>query len=213
MTEGRFLVTGSGRCGTKWTSAALTVAGVLSGHERVYGPDVLPWELYVRGEVSWMAAPRMAQVDVPVALLVRHPMAVVRSWVEIGFFTWDLGNPTHAPLRAAWPEVYAWGRPADMALDMWVRTTGAALERAEMIVRLEDMGVPLFGRLLAWCGGQPGNARMALESVPRCNRHEESRGRTGLSYTRGWDAHDRRLADRALALAISLGYSRDHWEE
>lgn len=212
MSDRRFVITGSGRCGTKWTSEALTAAGVPTGHELVFGPEVRPWNPEVPGEVSWMASARMDLVDVPVALLVRHPMDVVRSWAEIGFFTWDLGNPTHEPLHAAWPGVYAWSSPADMALDMWVRTTEAGLRRAELVLRWEGLDASLFGRLLSWCGGDPGAAEVA-SATPRCNRHEESRERTNVTHVGGWSVHDPTLAQRAHALAVSLGYRQGDPEQ
>ena len=123
----RFVVTGSGRCGTKWISRALTRAGVPTGHEEVYNPENSGWPDHLRAEVSWVAACYPDKVTEPLALLVRHPLLVVKSWVEIGFFSWDSDNPYHQPLREAFPEVYDWRDPQDRALETWLALNSAAL--------------------------------------------------------------------------------------
>jgi hypothetical protein len=207
----RFVVTGSGRCGTSWISHALTRAGIPCGHERVFGADGAgPWPDDLTGDSSWMAATWLDRVDVPVALLVRHPLSVVKSWVEIGFFTWDHANPTHRPLREVFPQVYGWRSPEDRALAMWTLLNRRALGRAEMVVRLEEMGPALMARLIGWTGADDpaGRAALALEVPPR-NRHESSRERTGIRLAPSWDRHDPVLAARARSLAGILGYERE----
>lgn len=188
---------------------ALTRAGVPCGHESVFHNGEVWWPGDLQADSSWMAATKLDQFGLPVLLLVRHPLAVVKSWVEIGFFAdWDAQNPTHEPLSEAYPEVYDWGTPQDRALEAWVQLTSAALTRAEMILRFElvTRDVELFGRLLAWAGRNPRNAELALTEPP-CNRHAESRERTGQTYEPHWGAHDPDLAGRASGLAHILGYS------
>jgi hypothetical protein len=206
----RFVITGSGRCGTTWISRALTRAGVATGHEAVFNPWSPEWPEYLQGDSSWVAACKLERVTEPVALLVRHPLAVVKSLVEIGFFTWDLTNLYHEPLAEAFPEVYDWRTPQDRALEAWVQLNSAALTRAEMVLRLElvRQDPELFARLLRWTGvelNSGGLARYALQEPP-CNRHEESRERTGVVWEPSWEMHDLDLAGRAQALARILGY-------
>jgi hypothetical protein len=204
----RFVVTGSGRCGTTWISRALTRAGVPCGHEEVFHPGEVIWPEHLRADSSWVAVTKLDQVKVPVALMVRHPLAVVRSMVEIGFFApWDSDNWFHGPLRAAFPFIYDWPSPQDRALEMWTTLTHVALGRAEMVLRLEHVtrDPALFGRFLAWAGSDPVHAEQALTEPP-CNRHEESRARTGITYEPSWEDHDSHLAGRAVRLAAILGY-------
>jgi hypothetical protein len=207
----RFVVTGSGRCGTTWLARALTKVGIPTGHEDVFNPwRAGEWPDELRAECSWVAACKLDVVDaqgLPVALLVRHPLAVVKSMVEIGFFTWDLTNLYHEPLSEAFPEVYDWRTPQDRALAAWLALNSAALTRAEIVLRFElvTREPELFGRFLAWAGGNPRRAEEAL-AEPACNRHEESRERTGETWEAGWDRHDLDLAARAQGLARILGY-------
>lgn len=204
------MVTGSGRCGTTWISRALTRAGVPCGHEAVFNPQGSGWPDYLQGDASWVAACVPDQVDVPTVLLVRRPLDVVKSMVEIGFFTWDVDNPYHQPLLAAFPEVYRWRAPQDRALGAWLALTSATLARAELTLRLEQVRQDpgLFARFLRWTGVEMNSeplARYALQEPP-CNRHEESRQRTGVTWEPSWVAHDPGLADRARHLAGILGY-------
>jgi hypothetical protein len=103
--------------------------------------------------------------------------------------------------------VYDWDTPQDRALAMWLALTTAALGRAEMVVRLERIDADLFGRVLWWAGAdESADAAVVLDGVPPCNRHEESRERTGVTHESSWDAHDPVLACRARELAVTLGY-------
>lgn len=188
-------------------SRALTQAGVACGHEQVFNADTFgTWPDDLRADSSWIAATQMYAVDVPVVALVRHPLLVVKSFVEIGFFGWDSGNLTHGPLRRAFPRVYLWGTPQDCALDMWLSLTTSALSRAEVVLRLDQMDAATFGRLLGWCGADPSRASDVLDAVPACNRHEQSRERTGVTHDPRWSAHHPVLAGMAWELAETLGY-------
>ena len=205
----RFVVTGSGRCRTKWVSEALTRAGVPCGHEAVFGPhEPSPWsEEPLLGDSSWMAATMLDEIQEPVALLVRHPLAVIQSWVDIGFFSHDTGNPTHGPLRRFAPELYAPGRsPADQAAGMWHRLTYAGLIRAEMVLRVEQFDTWMLARLIGWAGGQPRNAALAYAETPPCNRHELSREIAGAQPSLRWSDLSPDEARPAAELAKTLGY-------
>jgi hypothetical protein len=202
----RIVITGSGRCGTKWTSEALTAAGIPCGHEAAHSHlAVGEWPESLCADSSWMAATMLDVVTDPVVLLVRHPLSVVSSWVEIGFFSWDMDNPTHEPLRRFAPHVYRYPAAPDRALAMWLTLTRAALARAEMILRIESIA-GTFPRFVAWAGGDAELAADAAADIPPMNHHSESRAVTGLRHVESWDAHDARLASYSYDLARILGY-------
>lgn len=209
----RFVVSGSGRCGTKWMSQALTASGVPCGHERVYNASPeRKWPDGIVADSSWMAAAQLDSIDVPVVLLVRHPLSVVKSWVEVGFFGRDLQNPTHGPLEEFAPQVYEWPHVPDRALAMWMILTEAVLRRADLIVRIDKLTTGGFGRLLSWAGADPGNASLGVR-VPPVNQHHDARKLTGIRHDPRWADHDPDLADDAYELAHSLGYesARPEW--
>jgi hypothetical protein len=203
--SGRFVVTGSGRCGTHWMSLALTAAGIPCGHEIAHDYQVRgQWPDGARADSSWMAATMLEVVTDPVVLLVRHPLPVVASWVEIGFFGRDSDNPTHAPLRSFAPKVYRYEAEHDRALAMWLALNTAALRRAEMIIRLESIA-STFPRLVAWAGGDVDAARDVARGEPS-NHKPDCRALTGVAHEMSWDRHMPRLVVRARRLARLLGY-------
>lgn len=199
----RFVITGSGRCGTKYLSTLLMAAGVPCGHEQVYNADGAgPWPPGLRADSSWMAVPHLP-LPHSVVLLVRHPLAVVRSWVEIGFFSsHDAGNPTHGPLRGFAPQVYDEATPADRALSMWLHLNRAALPHAEMVAHLDR--AESLRHLLSWTGVRRPAAARALAYTPRINRHTAMKAQVGVRHTPDWAVHRPDLADAARRLAADL---------
>lgn len=205
----RFVVTGSGRCGTQYLAAVLSAAGVPCGHEQVYQDDqVRSWENW-QADSSWMAAAMLDRVDVPVVLLVRHPLAVVRSWVTT-WLTDDPATPYSYALRRTAPEVYDWHDPADRALAMWLALNRATLTRAEVVLRLEELDADRLRRLIGWAGWPSDLApvRYALKTV-RGPVDQYQDKRTGLVYEPSWEDHAPELARPALELARSLGYREE----
>lgn len=79
----KLVVTGTGRCGTRWFAASLTAAGLACSHETVFtfnGPKP-------GGErdSSWMAVPHLP-VACPVLLVVRDPLTTLASFMARHFF-------------------------------------------------------------------------------------------------------------------------------
>jgi len=94
----KFVVVGTGRCGTGLLSKMFNDAGVACGHENIiYSHDENVNMLNFKhnkqycAESSWAAAPFLAadwfDKDIKIIHLVRHPMEVIRSFYEINFFS------------------------------------------------------------------------------------------------------------------------------
>lgn len=204
----RVVVTGSGRCGTKYISQLLTAAGVRCGHEQVWNATKAGhWPADLEADSSWMAAAQLDTVDVPVVLLVRHPLAVVKSFVEIGFHSrHDRANPTHKPLQRFAPWVYGYESAADRSLAAWLALNEAALTRAEVLLRLERLDAGQLARLLQWAGADPELASTAFRRTGPTNRHDTMRQKTKIRHEPSWRVHDGDLTVRARRLARLLGY-------
>lgn len=83
MTDPQFIVTGTGRCGTRYMSHLLRGAGIKCGHENIFGPSnedgVWPADTKYVVDSSWLAAPFLAQYSCPVVHVVRSPLHCIRS--------------------------------------------------------------------------------------------------------------------------------------
>ena len=88
MNKLKYLVVGTGRCGTKYTAEVLRSVGVRCGHEGVFelgelehAKQVLTDELW-DAESSWLAVPFLEDSmfdDTTIVHLVRHPARVIPS--------------------------------------------------------------------------------------------------------------------------------------
>lgn len=120
MVDLKFVVTGTGRCGTVFMANLLTSMGWPCGHEAVFGPhgvgrarevlsgirppenseisrngDILSEGEGIVGDSSYMAAPFLKEVDALVVHLVRNPIDVVASLVGGMFRNFSGSSPTH----------------------------------------------------------------------------------------------------------------------
>lgn len=81
----RYVITGCAGSGTGWASRIMTGLGSSCGHENVYGFHTDPPPLGVEGDSAWEAIGRLP-VDIPILLLVRNPLHVVRSETALNYF-------------------------------------------------------------------------------------------------------------------------------
>lgn len=216
----RFAVTGSGRCGTTYLSHLLTAAGHYCGHEQVYTRrhaitgEPPQWGDF-RADSSLLAVAHLP-LDVPMVLMTRHPLSVVRSFQEIGYYSHNHDNPFHNATRAICPAIYDEPTPQDSALRMWLHWYTAALPHAELRFKIERFGTAEFARLLGWAGLNPSRAQAAIDQVARYpdprNKLPGMRARTQTTWTAGWEAHRPELAAQARDLAAALGYDPDRPE-
>ena len=84
-----FLVTGCGRSGTLYTATLLKKLGVTCHHEKAFLPPVRGLPEWSGIEVAWEAAPYVEQLGVEVFHQLREPLAVINSFLRIGFFERD----------------------------------------------------------------------------------------------------------------------------
>lgn len=200
----RFVVTGSGRSGTQYMAKLLSATGVRCGHESVYyDTGFLGWKKW-EADSSWLAA-CFVPLNIPTVLVVRHPLSVVRSWVE----TWlshDPRTPRVPVLRKRFPEVYKYPKPHDRALAQWLLINRTCRQHAVATYLLEEFSAAHLVSLLATVDRSITlqAATQATARVTGADRYAARR--TGLKYTPDWCAHDRNLAAEAREFARALGY-------
>lgn len=79
----KYLVAGTGRCGTGYMSKILTYSGIKCGHEAIFKPFKIKkneMDLY-DADSSWLAVPHLQQFNFIVIHIVRNPLKVFRSWL------------------------------------------------------------------------------------------------------------------------------------
>lgn len=202
----RFVITGSGRSGTQYMSELLRTVGIRCGHENVYfDTGFLGWKDW-EADSSWMAS-CFVPLQVPTVLVVRHPLRVVKSWVE----TWlssDPRTPKVPVFRKRFPEVYRYRAPHDRALAQWLLINRTCQAHALATYRLETFGPEQLVHLLRTVRASRqvtlDEAMSAIVKISTVDRYASKR--SGLHYTPNWDVHDRKLATQARALAAKLGY-------
>lgn len=139
----RLVVTGTGRCGTRYASNLLAASGVRAGHEQVFTfrtalRDRTPnWGGY-DADVSWLAVPHLP-VNARTILLVRHPLDVVHSMLSLGWFAQGERLLIHRVVEKHRPEVLDETTRHDRCLALWLYWNIAASLHAEAVVRFEDM--------------------------------------------------------------------------
>lgn len=208
----RLLVTGTGRCGTGYIAEVLRASGVPCGHEQIFTDEVIlddkpsDWVMPWIAESSWMAVPRLPLVGVPVVLLVRHPLATIKSLVDLGFFAADTAYTRVA--YSVFPEIRREPTPVDRAAMFWTLWNLRAFFYADYVCRVETFGGAELDRILqlADCSNVV-DTEAVIGSVPK-----DTNAKSGQKYadTRvEWEMIRPGIAQPAQALAALWGYTAE----
>lgn len=181
-----FVVTGTGRCGTRWISGVLRALGYPCGHERVFTPTSIEdgsWRARLDRwscDASWLAV----AVDLPPDVLVLHqlrdPLDVARSLYGIGLLhpaVRDSNSYARLLVRLTSP-------PADEAaacLHVWrVLNELIADRKPDLTYRVEALDASLLGAIVDLI--DPGHRHTArdLERAIRDAGDRNSRPRAEL---------------------------------
>ena len=110
----KFVIVGTGRCGTGYMSKLLTNAGVPCGHESIYTVDGIIKPLKtLSGDSSWLAVPHLSKLKgtkTKVIHIVRDPLKVFRSWLFdqnniISLKPTKINSPYNDYIRKAYPSI------------------------------------------------------------------------------------------------------------
>lgn len=151
----KFIITGTGRCGTTYVQAILRVCGVNCGHQNVFthettvktmgeGRDVWEWGNY-DGDSSFMAVPllpliRASEPDTKIILLYRDVHKVSESWLKLGLFKDDMQDKYpdfYRVLNLCFPDVLVQRGVEDRALLYWRQWNGKALEYCDIAINID----------------------------------------------------------------------------
>ncbi|MBW3536537.1 MAG: hypothetical protein KY395_02030 [Actinobacteria bacterium] len=192
----RFVITGTGRCGTTYMALVLRRTGLRVGHElwfRPYpaglrDPSVLDrnpshevasrtYEMIRRrglrldGDVSWEAVPRLDRFNGTVLLQLRHPLKVIGSFAGAGFF--NRPRPEQ-PIFKNYMRAH-FDPSGDELVDgmrWWVDWNTRAAKYASFTYRIEDLDEALLADILTHIGHTASPERLtAALNVPEDKRN------------------------------------------
>lgn len=185
----RFLVTGCGRSGTKYTAQLLTAAGLHCGHEDVFnswprGKPPPRWrESPFDGDSSFVAAPWAGELarHLVVVHQVRAPLDVIRSAVGTGH-TEDRRKPWVAYIDGQIGHLRR-PTPAQRAATYWLRWNRLVAPHAHLTWRLDTIGADDVQALAKRIGVDldPNRVAEALERTPTTTNHRERDETIGLT--------------------------------
>lgn len=158
----RFLISGTGRCGTGFCTRLFLSAGVNCSHEGIF--NLHGWEnayrqlLHMRShpsqgwqaEASWLAFPHLMRSElynVTVIHLVREPIKVVESLIRMGFFTLSPVLPYSSYVHHYLPYMEQLEDPVEKAVYMYLKINWFVEERADVFHRIEDEPTELLDKL------------------------------------------------------------------
>jgi tetratricopeptide (TPR) repeat protein len=170
----KLVFTGPGRSGTGYISRLLTEAGILCGHEIVFGPYTtsIDWREF-DADSSWLAVPWLSTLgaDVLVVHLTRDFLPCAQSWAGVGQFD-ENAHPNHGPYLDA-VERFAPGilqmddRLARIA-SYWTIWNESAARRSNCHLRIEDVNEGSVSSILELAGHtvDPGALADAFLEIP-----------------------------------------------
>lgn len=197
----RFVVTGTGRCGTKWAATALRTAGILCGHEQVFTTDMLPqaqsprWGAF-EGDSSLAAVPYMLTPGIARrVLLVRHPLGFAGSLLRVGpLLAGSQPDGLTRYLKARHPHVFDTDRETTAALRYWTVWNRQAADHADVVLRIEEVTV--------------ADLLVAVERTPRWPTYPVDPTNVGPNGDDlRWGVQDPETAIDARNLAREFGYN------
>lgn len=188
----------------------LRACGLNCGHQKVYTHrqtlgEPVAWKLY-EGDSSYEAVPLLPTIDDAVkVLLVREPLAVMRSWRALGLFvnklqTWQGWGLLTRVLDRHAPEVMEHPDPMGRAALFWLRWNQLALPHVDSVWRIEQLTPAGLCKAIE----RENRYRTGADVVPRNTNH-----RTGDKWPCGpdsWEDVPADVRDDVYALAKELGY-------
>jgi hypothetical protein len=161
----KFIVVGTGRCGTGYVSKVLSKAGLPCGHETVYTikGKVAP-KRPLMGDSSWLAVPKL--LDLPyestkIVHIVRDPLKVFRSWLfdqnnVISLEPTSINSPYNKYIRTTYPDIDRQETQVDKAAIYYIQCNQNIVSYTKerrletKLLRVEDNP----SDIIEWLGGK-----------------------------------------------------------
>lgn len=188
------IVTGTGRSGTGYMAKLLTKCGLSIGHEKKFTPYGVKQSKFEH-DSSWLAVPHIKE---PTVLILRHPLKVVKSLYDIGFFAED--NQYVEFVRTYTPYTLKYESELDECLAHWIVWNMQAEAKADLMFRLEDLDLDDVNQILALAESKP------VDSLPKIGMVNRKLDYKTRDIELSWSKFDPTLARLAQDMAKQWGY-------
>lgn len=189
----KYLITGTGRCGTGYMAQVFKSAGVPCGHEAVFSYDGPGEHGDWQADSSWLAAPFLPGLeDTTIIHLVRDPRKIIESLVSVRVLSND--TPYSRFAFEHLPYLRDWARPEEQAAQFYLGWNRMIEPYADVRHRVEDDPFLLLDALLIDCDDP------LFEDTAYNHRPEYP------PYELDWLALDSRLRDELAEMGQRYGY-------
>jgi hypothetical protein len=128
----KFVVMGTGRCGTGYMSKILTDTSLRCGHEDIFTVQGPKYGADLDGDSSWLAVPYLDTLSdhIKVVHIVRNPLKVFRSWLfdqnnVISLEPSNINTPYNDYIRKHYPEIDKQSSQVDKACIYYIECNSA----------------------------------------------------------------------------------------
>lgn len=173
----KFVITGTGRCGTQYISTLMNKLGITCGHEEIFTTDGPIEDSDKEADASWLAIPYLGSID-KVFLQVRHPYSVISSLLGIGFFD---PKVDHGAFRKHADTFF--DRVGDPLIDSarwWKLCNEICLDYAMLHWKIETLNSDTIVNMLS-LSGIDIDKEVVINTMQKVPNNLNSRRRTALS--------------------------------
>lgn len=193
MKHGGFLITGTGRCGTKYVSQYLIAKGLDVQHEKVGKHGTSSWDLACGKK--YFIKTDLPRFDKTIHI-VRDPMKVINSFA-ITVPQWEgawLFISQNSPVKRTDSQLLK-------AMKHWYHWNLMAEGIADVTIRIEDWSLKTIGDIFSLSGEEP--------DVPKDMNSRNSWNLMGVQYTvDDCFRENEALMEKIQKLALRYGYKK-----
>jgi hypothetical protein len=178
----KFVVVGTGRCGTSYTTNLLESVGISIKHEAIFTEHGPKFVKGLEGDASWMAVPYLSRFRGYILHQVRHPLQVIDSLLDLGLFAANFSDQRHWPWRRFLERHFVLsGHPIIDVMRFYVQWNKRCEVFADLRFRVEDQSSLIAGfvdRLY------PGRGIQIDDVITSHSKEVNSREERGITRTR-----------------------------
>lgn len=166
MDTHRFVITGTGRCGTSYMSTVMQACRIVTGYQEKYTSAGYQPNPFIRGDSSWMAPPHLDRFTGYVLHVVRNPLDTINSLIGSHFF-----DTNKEFIQAHAPTVLTYETNVERAMAWYVEWNRRIEPYAHMRIQVETVTGQELVDVVRYAGAHhaPWEIQTYIEQVPHTN--------------------------------------------